>query len=47
MASESSLARRSTVMAFDRLTWPVEAAHQVCPYSHATRGNIDVKITVV
>jgi len=25
----------------------VEAAHQVCPYSHATRGNIDVTITVV
>ena len=25
----------------------VEAAHQVCPYSIATRGNIDVTITVV
>ncbi|ARF55188.1 organic hydroperoxide resistance protein [Streptomyces gilvosporeus] len=24
----------------------VEKAHQVCPYSHATRGNIDVKLTV-
>jgi len=24
----------------------VDAAHQVCPYSHATRGNIDVTITV-
>ena len=24
----------------------VEAAHQVCPYSNATRGNIDVKLTV-
>lgn len=23
----------------------VEAAHQVCPYSKATRGNIDVKLT--
>jgi osmotically inducible protein OsmC len=22
----------------------VEAAHQVCPYSHATRGNIEVRI---
>jgi osmotically inducible protein OsmC len=22
----------------------VEAAHHVCPYSHATRGNIDVKL---
>jgi lipoyl-dependent peroxiredoxin len=25
----------------------VDAAHQVCPYSHATRGNIDVAIAVV
>ncbi len=25
----------------------VDAAHQVCPYSRATRGNIDVAITVV
>jgi osmotically inducible protein OsmC len=25
----------------------VEAAHQVCPYSKATRGNIDVVINVV
>jgi osmotically inducible protein OsmC len=24
-----------------------DAAHQVCPYSHATRGNIDVTINVV
>lgn len=24
-----------------------EAAHQVCPYSNATRGNIDVKLNVV
>lgn len=25
----------------------VEAAHQVCPYSKATRGNIDVKLETV
>jgi len=24
----------------------IEKAHQVCPYSNATRGNIDVKLTV-
>lgn len=24
----------------------VEAAHQICPYSKATRGNIDVKINI-
>jgi osmotically inducible protein OsmC len=25
----------------------VDAAHQVCPYSNATRGNVDVDITIV
>ncbi len=25
----------------------VQAAHQVCPYSHATRGNVAVKLTVL
>ncbi len=25
----------------------VQAAHQICPYSKATRGNIDVTITVI
>ena len=25
----------------------VETAHQVCPYSNATRGNVDVGLTVV
>jgi osmotically inducible protein OsmC len=25
----------------------LEAAHKVCPYSNATRGNIDVKLVVV
>jgi Ohr subfamily peroxiredoxin len=25
----------------------VEEAHQVCPYSKATRNNIDVKLSVV
>jgi osmotically inducible protein OsmC len=25
----------------------VEKAHTVCPYSNATRGNVDVKLTVV
>ena len=25
----------------------IESAHQVCPYSNATRGNIDVQLTLV
>lgn len=24
----------------------VDAAHQVCPYSNATRGNVDVGLTL-
>jgi Ohr subfamily peroxiredoxin len=30
----------------DRAQALADAAHQVCPYSNATRGNIDVTITV-
>jgi osmotically inducible protein OsmC len=29
---------------FDETRALMEAAHQVCPYSNATRGNIDVKL---
>jgi lipoyl-dependent peroxiredoxin len=25
----------------------VKTAHQICPYSNATRGNVDVGLTVV
>lgn len=37
-----------TIPGFDRAeaTTLVEAAHVVCPYSNATRGNVDVKLTV-
>jgi lipoyl-dependent peroxiredoxin len=33
----------------DRMTAEklVETAHQICPYSNATRGNVDVGLTVV
>ena len=31
----------------DRAVELVRAAHQVCPYSNATRGNIDVTLSVV
>jgi Ohr subfamily peroxiredoxin len=34
-------------MAKSDATALVEAAHQVCPYSKATRGNIPVKLNVV
>jgi lipoyl-dependent peroxiredoxin len=31
----------------DQVKQLVDAAHQVCPYSNATRGNIDVTLNVV
>ena len=34
-------------MAHDEAVKLVEAAHQVCPYSNATRNNVDVKLSVV
>jgi Ohr subfamily peroxiredoxin len=34
-------------MARDAAEKLVQAAHGVCPYSNATRGNIDVTLTVV
>ena len=34
-------------MAKDEAQALVDAAHQVCPYSNATRGNIDVSLTLV
>ena len=30
----------------DTAQWLIDAAHQTCPYSKATRGNIDVAITL-
>ena len=43
------VAMRITVpgMEHDAVQKLVDAAHQVCPYSNATRGNIDVSLTVV
>ena len=43
------VAMRITLPGFERAQAEalVAAAHQVCPYSNATRGNIDVSLTVV
>ena len=43
------VAMRISVPGMDRTTTEqiVAAAHQVCPYSNATRGNIDVTLTVI
>ena len=44
-----SVAMRISVPGMDRaeLETLVATAHEVCPYSNATRGNIDVTLTVV
>ena len=34
-------------MAHDEAQALIDAAHQVCPYSNATRGNIDVTLKLV
>ena len=43
------VAMRITLPGFERAAAEalVAAAHKVCPYSNATRGNIDVTLTVV
>lgn len=34
-------------LAADKANQLIEAAHKACPYSNATRGNIDVKLVLV
>jgi organic hydroperoxide reductase OsmC/OhrA len=34
-------------LARDQAEALVKAAHEVCPYSNATRGNIDVEVRLV
>ena len=38
--------RNSTGMGSDLAALAKEAHEKICPYSHATRGNVDVKIEV-
>jgi Ohr subfamily peroxiredoxin len=44
-----SVAMRISVPSMERaaLEALVATAHEVCPYSNATRGNIDVTLTIV
>lgn len=44
---EVSLAVTLPGLSKEDATALVEKAHQVCPYSNATRGNIDVKLSVI
>ena len=44
---EAELRVRAPGVARDVLEALVQKAHAVCPYSNATRGNIDVKLVVV
>lgn len=44
---EIALAIELPGLAHDEAETLVAAAHQACPYSNATRNNIDVKLTIV
>ena len=44
---EAELRIKAPGLPKDQVQKLVEKAHIVCPYSNATRGNIDVKLVVV
>jgi len=44
---EAAIAVTMPGMAPETARGLVDKAHIVCPYSHATRGNVDVKVSVV
>ena len=46
VAQRAGLPLASTTYYFSSLDDLIEKAHQVCPYSNATRGNIEVTVTV-
>ncbi len=43
---EAELTIQAAGLPREQLASLVEAAHQVCPYSNATRGNIDVSLVI-
>ncbi|MDN5733497.1 MAG: organic hydroperoxide resistance protein [Psychrobacter sp.] len=45
LAAKIHVIGKNTELSADEFQKLVEKAHQVCPYSKATRGNIDVKVT--
>ncbi|MDN6275623.1 MAG: organic hydroperoxide resistance protein [Psychrobacter sp.] len=45
LAAKIYVVGENTELSADEFQKLVEKAHQVCPYSKATRGNIDVEVT--
>ena len=45
LAAKIHVIGKNTELSADEFQSLVEKAHQVCPYSKATRGNIDVEVT--
>ncbi|MGP9690080.1 organic hydroperoxide resistance protein [Psychrobacter sp. AOP22-C1-C5] len=45
LAAKIHVIGENTELSADEFQQLVEKAHQVCPYSKATRGNIDVEVT--
>ena len=45
LAAKIHVVGENTELSADEFQQLVEKAHQVCPYSKATRGNIDVEVT--
>lgn len=45
LAAKIHVTAENTELSADEFQALVEKAHQVCPYSKATRGNIDVEVT--
>ncbi|WP_019674067.1 organic hydroperoxide resistance protein [Psychrobacter lutiphocae] len=45
IAAKIHVIASNTDLSADDVQKAVEAAHEVCPYSKATRGNIDVEVT--
>ncbi|AMN48897.1 organic hydroperoxide resistance protein [Psychrobacter sp. P2G3] len=45
LAAKIHVTGENTDLSADEFQKLVEKAHQVCPYSKATRGNIDVEVT--
>ncbi|WP_352336783.1 organic hydroperoxide resistance protein [Psychrobacter sp. 16-MNA-CIBAN-0192] len=45
LAAKIHVIAENTDLSADEFQALVEKAHQVCPYSKATRGNIDVEVT--
>lgn len=45
LAGHIHVVARNTALSAEQVQAMVEKAHQVCPYSKATKGNVEIKVT--